>query len=277
MWGSDGAQVRSPQGLAQQDPPATPLRGAQAHQAGGGGRGLALAPGFGQGRQTDSRSPASIPPGSDLGVQSSQACWETRSHAGPTWIPGPHGGEGRRGPAGLGQHVPACPAQGRWPWTCLLAAGTAGHSWAHSASVGPAAPSRRAQAEWQGRCVGPWCSRAPGGPARGPPVLGVLSHRQTGHLVTGRVTGRLTLGSCPPGTFPGMACPLTRVSHVSPVISVTAAGQGVSGGPGHQDGSPAHSQKPWSPSSAQCPRLSCSLTPLGAQRQLCGRPSSGPR
>ena len=116
--------------------------------------------------------------------------------------------------------------QGRWPRTCPLAAGTAGHSWAHSASVGPAAPSHRARAEWQGRCVGPWCSRAPGGPARGPPVLGALSHRQTGRLVTGRVGGRLTLGSCPPGTFPRMACPPTRVSHVSPVISVTAAGQG---------------------------------------------------
>lgn len=63
-------------------------------------------------------------------------------------------------------------------------------------------------------------------PTRGPPVLGALSHRQTGRLVMGRVGGRLTPGSCPPGTFPGMACPPTRVSHVSPVISVTAAGQG---------------------------------------------------
>ena len=42
----------------------------------------------------------------------------------------------------------------------------------------------------------------------------------------GRVGGRLTPGSCPPGTFPGMACLPTCVSHVSPVISVTPAGQG---------------------------------------------------
>lgn len=86
-----------------------------------------------------------------------------RGRAGPSLIPEPRRGEGRRRPVGLGQRVPACPGQGRWPRTCPLAAGTAGHSWAHSAPVGLAAPPPtpcRAQAEWQGRCVGPWCSRA---------------------------------------------------------------------------------------------------------------------
>lgn len=148
----------------------------------------------------------------------------------PRWpVPdtGPRGGEGRWWPVGLGQHVPACPGQGRWPQTCPLAAGMAGHSWAHSAPVGLAAPRLapcRAQAEWQGTLYGPLVLLSPGGPARGPPILGALSHRQTGLLVTGRVGQRLTPGSCPPGTFPGMACILTHISHVSPVTSITAAG-----------------------------------------------------
>ena len=46
-----------------------------------------------------------------------------RGRAGPSLIPGPRGGEGRRRPVGLGQRVPACPGQGRWPWTCPLVAG----------------------------------------------------------------------------------------------------------------------------------------------------------
>ena len=50
MWGGDGAQARSPEGLAQWGPP-TPLCGAQVHQDGGGAEGWPWPRGSGRGRR----------------------------------------------------------------------------------------------------------------------------------------------------------------------------------------------------------------------------------
>lgn len=130
----------------------------------------------------------------------------------PTWIRGPTG-DGRRWPAGLGQHVPAC-GTGQVAMD-MPAGGGHGRTFLGTFRLcGPGRPFPPAQAEWQGLC-GPLVLRAPGGPARGPPVLGVFVSQADRTLSYGkghRREERLTLGSCPPGTFPGMACPLTRVS-----------------------------------------------------------------
>lgn len=108
MWGSDGAQVRSPQGLAQQDPPATPLRGAQAHQDRGGAEGWPWPRGLGR----DGRRIAVHPPPSRLEV-----IWECRAprragkreatlaqpgYRGPT---GETAGGGRQGSASMSQRA----------------------------------------------------------------------------------------------------------------------------------------------------------------------------
>lgn len=89
------------------------------------------------------------------------------------------GGEERQQPSWAWPACPSVPGQGRWPWTCLLAVGAAGHSWAHSASLGSAVPTHRAKGEWQGHC-GALVLLSPGGPVRGLPLLTALSHLEAG-------------------------------------------------------------------------------------------------
>lgn len=139
----------------------TRLRGLQPHRDGGRGPAAASSPGRSSGG--GALAPAAVPPESDLTEQKSQA---RRGGEWLRWTAEPVGGKERQRSSWAWPACPSVPGQGRWPQTCPLAAGSAGHSQAHSAPVGSAVPPSEPE-QGAGTRRGALALLSPRGPVRG--------------------------------------------------------------------------------------------------------------
>lgn len=86
----------------------------------------------------------------------SRASGSCGKEEGPRWFSlttGVLGGKHRAASSWAWLACPSMPRQGKWLGTCPWATGVAGHSWAHSASLGWAGSTHGARGKWWGQSM----------------------------------------------------------------------------------------------------------------------------